>query len=50
MLMISLPASVQPDIEAFLKWTGYQHVPGKSALFTPGNASTWPQVRRGARA
>ena len=35
---------MQPDIEAFLKWAGYQHVPSKSALFTPGNASTWPQV------
>lgn len=34
----------QGDFEAFLKWVAYPFIPSKSAMYQPGNNSSWPKV------
>jgi hypothetical protein len=38
-------ALVQGDFEAFLKWVAYPFIPSKSAMYQPGNNSSWPKVQ-----
>ena len=36
---------MQGDFEAFLKWVAYPFIPSKSAMYQPGNNSSWPKVQ-----